>query len=199
MPTGILWDKVKKSMEQAEWQDDWDGGDGQLRSVFLGTVFSLYPSGKYYLPFACSNLDPCPDCLGKGEIPLHRPKRKDYHRARRKSDRLKIEFVRLQQIFGSSDAVPESFMDKLHEAWHRSEYYRPVRHCELCDGMGSHEAKLDSDYQEELDREAAEHGYFIMSGEGNPCDLFVAECRDLPEEDEEDETDEVLYNGSDQN
>lgn len=32
-------------------------GDIRLESrIFIGTVMSLYPSGKYYLPFACSNV-----------------------------------------------------------------------------------------------------------------------------------------------
>ena len=33
---------------------------------FLGTVFALCPSGKYYMPFACSNVDECPECGGDG-------------------------------------------------------------------------------------------------------------------------------------
>ena len=33
---------------------------------FLGTVFALCPSGKYYLPFACSNVETCPRCKGNG-------------------------------------------------------------------------------------------------------------------------------------
>ena len=35
-------------------------------TVFLGTVFSMCPSGKYYLPFACSNVNNCPICKGLG-------------------------------------------------------------------------------------------------------------------------------------
>lgn len=32
--------------------------DGQVCGItFLGTVFALSPSGKYYTPFACSNID----------------------------------------------------------------------------------------------------------------------------------------------
>ena len=39
-----------------------------VRSILLGSVFSLYPSGKYYMPFACSNVDECPLCKWKGVI-----------------------------------------------------------------------------------------------------------------------------------
>jgi hypothetical protein len=45
--------------------DDYKDEDGNVM-VFVGTVFSLTPSGKYYLPFACSNVDLCPRCKGKG-------------------------------------------------------------------------------------------------------------------------------------
>ena len=33
-----------------------------VESVFVGTVMALTPSGKYYLPFACSNVEVCPRC-----------------------------------------------------------------------------------------------------------------------------------------
>lgn len=41
--------------------------DGELyKSEFLGTVFSIMPSGRYYEPFACSNVDACKRCKGDG-------------------------------------------------------------------------------------------------------------------------------------
>ena len=45
---------------------DWQNESIMIASLFLGTVFSLSPSGKYYLPFACSNVDLCPRCHGTG-------------------------------------------------------------------------------------------------------------------------------------
>ena len=44
---------------------DYDGN--VIASLFVGTVFSLTPSGKYYLPFACSNVELCPRCKGTGQ------------------------------------------------------------------------------------------------------------------------------------
>jgi hypothetical protein len=52
--TGFNWAKIKELMEQEEWQDDYDGQ--QTRMVLLGTVFNIMPSGKYYMPWACSNV-----------------------------------------------------------------------------------------------------------------------------------------------
>jgi hypothetical protein len=51
-------------LKDAEIQEDLDGE--KIKSVFIGTVFSLSPSGKYYTPWACSNLSPCPRCKGRG-------------------------------------------------------------------------------------------------------------------------------------
>lgn len=39
---------------------------GIVGMTFVGTVFTLTPSGKYYTPFACSNVEPCPECDGDG-------------------------------------------------------------------------------------------------------------------------------------
>ncbi|RLG42607.1 MAG: hypothetical protein DRO05_00590 [Thermoproteota archaeon] len=45
----------------------YENEDGEkIVSVFLGTVFQIFPSGKYYTPWARSNLEPCPQCRGKG-------------------------------------------------------------------------------------------------------------------------------------
>ena len=35
-------------------------------TVCVGTVFDMMPSGKYYMPWAHSNLKFCPRCLGQG-------------------------------------------------------------------------------------------------------------------------------------
>lgn len=41
--------------------------EGQIiESTYLGSVLSFCPSGKYYLPFACSNVELCPRCKGSG-------------------------------------------------------------------------------------------------------------------------------------
>jgi len=39
---------------------------GKLVTLYLGTVFNMFPSGKYYTPWACSNVEPCPRCKGEG-------------------------------------------------------------------------------------------------------------------------------------
>jgi hypothetical protein len=56
METGIQWDKVKPALEAEPWEERDDGNPGQTRRLYIGTVFAWYPSGKYYMPFACSNV-----------------------------------------------------------------------------------------------------------------------------------------------
>lgn len=50
----IDWEGLKESIEAAEVGEDECGN--RVKSVYLGSVFSLSPSGKYYTPFACSNV-----------------------------------------------------------------------------------------------------------------------------------------------
>ena len=55
-PTDIDWTELVKKVDAAEPTEGW-GGDGEpAKVVFLGTVFNLTPSGKYYTPFAHSNI-----------------------------------------------------------------------------------------------------------------------------------------------
>ena len=55
------WDTIKESA--LENVSDYDGQ--KEGTDFIGTVFGLYPSGKYYTPYANSNVDDCPRCKGK--------------------------------------------------------------------------------------------------------------------------------------
>ena len=41
--------------------------DDPYMTTYLGSCLSLAPSGKYYMPFACSNVaGDCPFCRGRG-------------------------------------------------------------------------------------------------------------------------------------
>lgn len=97
--TGIEWDDVRAELETQEWErSEWDE-ELETRRVFIGTVFNLSPSGKYYTPWANSNVT-------------------------------------------------------------------------------EREALIDEAWWSLLEREAGELNLCVESGEGDPCDIFVAECRD---------------------
>jgi hypothetical protein len=46
---------VKKELDEGEIFYDRDN-DTLYQSYYLGTVFNIMPSGKYYMPWACSNV-----------------------------------------------------------------------------------------------------------------------------------------------
>lgn len=50
------WDVIKEEaiLNSEEAKPEWDGS--KIGLCFLGTVFNLTPSGKYYMPWACSNV-----------------------------------------------------------------------------------------------------------------------------------------------
>ncbi len=178
--TGVNWDEVRKILDNQEWEPD-DDNDGERRCVYLGTVFGLYPSGKYYMPFACSNLDPCPACNGAGQF---RPvKARVWKKWKHAEDHARSMAIRRHYV-----GHPE-LIDRC--GWGR--YYRYVQRrssnltCKLCEGLGCLEALLDQIYQEKLDKEAEQHGCYVFSGEGDPCDIFIGEYRDTEVEEEEEE------------
>lgn len=56
---------LKAELESAEvFEKDGD----HYRSVYLGSVMSLTPSGKFYMPWATGNLEACPRCGGSGIV-----------------------------------------------------------------------------------------------------------------------------------
>jgi hypothetical protein len=99
MTTGIDWEAVVAEIQDAPWEADYAPGVEERR-VFLGTVFALYPSGKYYMPWACSNVT-------------------------------------------------------------------------------EREAAEDEAFREQLEAEAEKRGLYIANGEGDPCDVFAVEARDV--------------------
>lgn len=48
-------DVIKRELDQADIYDD-PFNDCKIQSFYFTTVFSFYPSGKYYMPWACSNV-----------------------------------------------------------------------------------------------------------------------------------------------
>jgi len=125
-------DEIRKEMEAQEWEeiDKWT----EERRVFLGTVFALYPSGKYYTPLANSNVEICDACANSGCLPCDE----------------------------ESKCIPP-------EDWEGDgdEY-----HCEACH---------DAEWQAKAEKELDEAGYYMTSGDGDPCDVFAVESRDKEE------------------
>jgi hypothetical protein len=150
------------------------------RWVFLGSVFSLTPSGKYYMPYACSNLDLCPHCGGTG--------------VRHKSGKNRIwkkKRARLYDTFRKARKrnlpVEETLRVRLIKERLASD---PTESCIHCGGMGSMEAYQDELWHEEVQAELVSIGGYLCSGEGDATDLFAVFPDEGGEGDENDESDE---------
>jgi hypothetical protein len=178
--SNIRWDNVVASLQQQPWEPRSDFGadeDEQERTLYLGSCFSLVPSGKYYLPWACSNVEPCPHCKGSGEIASHKRRvmKKRQARARKMEE--------LAQKRDRNYAMKHwPALRKLKNGTSHT--------CTHCGGLGSQEAYRDQLWWEKVEQEADERGLFITTGEGDPTDIFVGEVRDAPEQVEEE--DELL-------
>jgi len=169
MSTGLNWSEIKREIEHAQWEED-EGllGEGKVRRVFIGTVMSLFPSGKYYTPWANSNLELCPACHGTGETVGNSRRNKKWRNAICRIANL----ARKRGLTGSKYASGP-LNGHYYKYALRRVYEAGV--CGYCDGMGSREALMDELYREELEEEASNHGLSIESGEGDPCDLFAVE------------------------
>ena len=65
--------RITEDISNWDWSDD-DGfpcedEEGKpIYSVYLGSCFDLNYSGKYYMPYACSNVNHCEYCNGSGVL-----------------------------------------------------------------------------------------------------------------------------------
>jgi len=177
---------LRGELEQAEPQECFDG-DGQEKSVFLGTVFTLTPSGKFYMPWACSNVEPCPTCGGCGEVdsPLagHLPGsslQALHHKAQEVDWQIRSLAMR---FYGA--ACEGGWPDHVHVALRETEsavaVLKPRITCPTCGGCGSEEANLDELWREQAESELETIGACLQSGEGDPCDLFAVMSVDSEE------------------
>lgn len=152
--------------------------------IFLGTVFALTPSGKYYQPFACSNVNECPQCNGTGQTrklyPCHycadgwrtSPDQWGgglFHdlvagiRVMREhvEDFVDLENMRVRCWVCNHPEMPENTPGFV------------THDCNRCGGMGSHEAYQDQEWQRALDHICEKYGLYATSGEGDPCDYII--------------------------
>jgi hypothetical protein len=178
--TGVDWDAVRASLDGEPWEEVEPGR--WERRVFLGTVFRLYPSGKYYTPWANSNVDPCPHCGGRGFVPARHQTRRRMKKWQARMDRIRGLFVKRGYI-GHPERIDGTAIGR---SFRRLQCLSALRQCEKCGGLGSEEAYQDQRYGEALEAEAEERDLYIADGEGDPCDVFAGEwTEDDPDDREE--------------
>ena len=173
---------IRRELDGETWEQDDDNTDIDVRRVYLGTVFSLTPSGKFYMPFACSNVTPCEHCHGHGIFPAHRSRRVAKRRASRAA-RIRARYeARLCDGHGVSDA------GRLWLARHRNTWQGATGpSCTYCGGLGSREAHYDEIWQVLAEKAIGSiasnhHGVFLEWSDG---DAFAVECREHEESESE--------------
>ncbi len=167
---GFLWEKIiadcRDNREPAEFNGDDDTG-----RCYIGSVLSLYPSGKYYQPFACSNVEPCPLCNGDGSI--KNPDRCDALADFAQEIRPMLSSYTME-TFGPAcnGGWPSGLADVLSRIDVVRAESLSVVTCPHCNGVGSREAFEDEIFSEALSAVAESHGGWIESGDGDGCDVF---------------------------
>lgn len=141
---------VRAVLAEDDWYQDMDMDGNHIERQFIGTVFAVMPSGKYYTAWASSNLTPCPRCKGEGQVKTPR----------------RVRYV--------------------NPVTHKTEVFNNYA-CPLCEGECSREAHEDTLFMEAMEAEASALGCWIESGEGDPCDLFLARSVETDDEEEQDE------------
>lgn len=183
MTHGIDLAALRKELDGEAWEPS-DEPDREIRRVYLGTVFTLMPSGKYYTPFACSNVaGDCQTCGGSGKV-QPRVSRRRFKKARR-----------MLETYARRTAKRVEYV-RTHAATRARLFALTDMTCPRCDGLGSQSAADDERWRESLESDLADMGLCLTSGEGDPCDLFVEEWRDIDEDtfrDSEDDS-EVVAN-----
>ena len=162
-------DAIRVALSGHDFEPD-EEGDGGVRRVFIGTVFALLPSGKYYQPWACGNLVPCPRCAGRCTVGASR--------RRRVRKRAYARWQRLARLHQRGRTAKWHAMAKKRE---QARIAAQGNTCPVCDGLGSAEAARDQRWYEAAEAQLEGTGLSLASGEGDPCDLFIEEYGDLPE------------------
>jgi hypothetical protein len=175
------WEAIAAELETTDWEADLDGDDSrQMRGVYLGSIFALTPSGKFYLPFACSNVaGDCPVCSGKGSVSPRTGKR-----VRARAKRRQRDFSRGTVKRGTMGAAAGRAYAARVRAYRDRAFRTADTTCAACNGQGSISAARDERWSEDLEASAERIGAFVEYRDG---DIFIAQSRDTEDETEDSE------------
>jgi len=63
----INWNNILKELCGTPWEEVEPGR--RERQIYLGSWLNMSPSGKYYMPYACSNVEVCRACAEASDAP----------------------------------------------------------------------------------------------------------------------------------
>lgn len=173
----FYWDKIVAGVRTESWEPDPDNEDMEVRSVYLGSILSISPSGKIYMPFACGNLHLCPCCNGSGKV-KPRYSRRVVRRAKNRNNRQRRLWVK-RYGYGWQQNWPAHIIAKSDTLNRYMARFSTT--CPRCAGQCSHEAQDDQDFFEALEEKLGEYGLAVMHIDDG---VYAAEYRsvDDPEE-----------------
>lgn len=162
MTTQILdINKVKQLLDNEDIYEDDDGN--KLQTIYLGSILNLTPSGKMYMPFACSNLSPCTRCKGTGVIKNKHGKKKKHEKVMRK----------LGLAWQATEHAKLN-MNVIRKLQKQRDWWDTTIQCPECNGEGSLEARLDQDWWEQLEIELNEINAWAHESNDDGCDILIS-------------------------
>lgn len=166
---------IRRDLNREDWQEDLDNPGTEVRRLFLGSFQSLTPSGKFYLPFACSNVaGDCPVCHGKCEVEP-RTGRRIRKRAKRRQHELTRGVIKRGSLFSPAG---KAYADRV-QRFRDGAFRRTNLTCQACDGLGSISAARDERWHEAVEKAFEGTDFYLDCSDG---DYFAAESRDAQEE-----------------
>jgi hypothetical protein len=154
------WSWVKAKDEAFKDREFDQEADSMIGRVYLGTIFNLTPSGKFYMPFACSNVDPCPHCEGSGVIKNTEADNRITQVLTNAEHEIRMTTLKLYGAFWQNQ-WPAPITTLLATMSELLEENKPERTCPHCDGLGSEEARWDELWHEALEEVCGENGGFV--------------------------------------
>jgi hypothetical protein len=180
------WNKIKTLLEAADPEPVDEDPDQVQRTVYLGSVLNLTPSGKVYYPFACGNVVRCPFCSGTGNVDNPFMDEKLLEAA--SAERHEVTMAGIKD--GLFCNWPEDLQARAKALDVIIEWARPTIGCPHCHSQGSREAYEDEEYRDYIEDKADELGAFITGSDGDGCDILIAKVEPAPEKEENEEDDE---------
>jgi hypothetical protein len=160
--------KLKEQFEDAETYEDDDGN--KLKTIYLGDIRDITPSGKVYTPFAHSNLNSCNKCKGEGSVKNEHGKKHNYTRALKKHNQIIKELNKYENWRDAQITLRNKFIKTSKQM----NWFNEMETCTECYGLGSLEARLDQDFWEKLQSELDEISAWNHESEGDGCDVMVS-------------------------
>lgn len=162
---------------------------GEYRALVGLGSYVITPSSKVYMPWACSNLTPCPTCRGTGKRPP-RNEIEDLHVAewRRLHGEERMDWP------GENTPAWRAYINRRNAVVDANE--DGTLDCNECDGCGFHEARADQVWASEMSSLAEERGLVFDEEEGYYLvSLYFSIDENNEDENEDDNKPTMNYKG----